>query len=66
MTDELRIDLLAIVLEEAFGMQESYARKLLDRYNYGEPRFRQADSEALDVANHLVQRIEARCSRIEG
>lgn len=64
MEENLRIDLLMIVLEEAFKMHESYARRAIA--GQGLERFKAADSEALAAAMHLVDRIEARCSRIEG
>ncbi len=64
MTDELRTDLLCIVLEEAFCMRESYARKLLT--GAGDRRFNKADGDALEGAHNVVNRIEARCGRIDG
>ena len=58
----LRNDLLAIVLEEAFGMQEHYARKVVG----GTLAHNRADQDALDAAMQVVDRIDARCSKIEG
>lgn len=65
MTDDLRNDLMVIILEEAFQMLESYARKVVTG-NGGLARFNHADREARDAADHILQRIESRCSRIEG
>jgi hypothetical protein len=52
-------------LEETQGMQESYARNLVTGKSVS-GRFRQADREAYNAADHVVQRIESRCSKIEG
>jgi hypothetical protein len=65
MTIDLRNDLLIIVLEEAFGMRESYARHLVVDGGI-EGRFRRLDNEALDAAKNVVARIDARCSKIVG
>ena len=50
MTDDLRKDLLAIVLEEAFGYDE--ARIWVT----------EGDISALQTANLIVDRIECRCA----
>lgn len=65
MKDNLRNDLIVIVLEEAFGMQEKYARRVVE--GEGElGRFKIADQEAFNAAEHVVERFSARCSKIEG
>lgn len=65
MDDTLHNDLIVIVLEEAFGMHESYARRVVSGSGtLG--RFKIADQEAYNAAEHAVQRFEARCSKIEG
>ncbi len=66
MNPELYRDLLTIILEEAYGMQEAYARKVVTGNGAKDRRFRQADSDALAAADHIVQRIESRCRTIEG
>lgn len=66
MTDELRRDLMAIVLEEAFGMREHYARKVAAGEQSPDRRFNHADREAFNAAYQITLRLDARCSRIEG
>lgn len=65
MTNELRNDLMMIVLEEAYGMREDYARQLVAN-GPRTKRFNRADTEAVEGASNIVNRIDARCSRIEG
>jgi hypothetical protein len=65
MTDDLRKDLTAIVLEEAFGILEGYARKLVNGQQ-GSAHYNRADEDAMEAAHHIVSRFDARCSKIEG
>ena len=65
MSDDLRHDLMAIILEEAFQMHAHYARKVIAGEG-GLARFHKADADARDAADLIVNRIESRCSRIEG
>ena len=62
MTDDLRKDLLAIVLEEAFGYDETRIRNWLagrfDRNDW----VTEGDISALQTANLVIDRIECRCA----
>jgi hypothetical protein len=67
MDIKLRDDIAVIILQEAFGMLESYARRLATHREHArEPRFREADEQALDAVDHILTRIDSRCSKIEG
>lgn len=59
MNEDLRRDLTAIILEEAYGYKETVARRIAATGNTTDPT-------ALGTANQIVSRFEARCSRIEG
>jgi hypothetical protein len=52
MNDDLRGELLVIVLEEAFGYQEHVARAILTRPG-------SSNAEHLETANNIVNRFEA-------
>jgi hypothetical protein len=61
MTDDLRKDLLAIVLEEAFGYDEARIRNwLAGRFDHND-WVTEGDISALQTANLIVDRIECRC-----
>ena len=61
MTDDLRKDLLAIVLEEAFGYDEARIRNwLAGRFDQND-WVTEGDISALQTANLIVDRIECRC-----
>jgi len=61
MTDDLRKDLLAIVLEEAFGYEETRIRNwLAGRFDHND-WVTEGDISALQTAN-LIDRIECRCA----
>ena len=62
MADDLRKDLLAIVLEEAFGYDEARIRKwLAGRFDHND-WVTEGDISALQTANLIVDRIECRCA----
>lgn len=59
MNTNLRHDLLAIILEEAYGYKEATAQRIAATGAH-------VDHDSYDAANRIVDRFEARCSRIEG
>ena len=60
MTDDLRKDLLAIVLEEAFGYDETRIRNwLAGRFDHND-WVTEGDISALQTANLIVDRNECR------
>jgi len=65
MEDSLRHDLMVIILEEAFSMRPEYARRVA-LGKAGIQAFRKADVDARDCAENILQRLESRCSTIEG
>src|SRR5262249_14604581 len=62
MADDLRKDLLAIVLEEAFGYEEARIRNWLARRFDHNDWVTEGDISALQTANLIVDRIECRCA----
>jgi len=63
MTDDLRKDLLAIVLEEAFGYDEARIRNwLAGRFDQND-WVTAGDISALQTASLILDRIENRCSQ---
>jgi len=62
MADDLRKDLLAIVLEEAFGYDEVRIRNwLAGRFDHND-WVTEGDLSALQTVNLIVDRIECRCA----
>jgi hypothetical protein len=62
MTDDLRKDLLTIVLEEAFGYDEARIRDwLAGRFDQND-WVTEGDISALQTASLIVDRIESRCA----
>ena len=63
MTDDLRKDLLAIVLEEAFDYDQARIRNwLAGRFDQNDC-VTDSDISALQTASLIIDRIESRCSQ---
>ena len=63
MTDDLRKDLLAIVLEEAFGYEPKQIRNWLAGRFDPTDWLTTNDISALQTASLIIDRIESRCSQ---
>ena len=63
MSDDLRKDLLGIVLEEAFDYDKDRIRRwLAGRFNESDC-VTEGDISALQTASLIIDRIESRCSQ---
>lgn len=60
MSNNLRIDLIAIILEEVYGYTENHARRMAERGSA------HIDHDSYEAADRVVSRFEARCFRVEG
>jgi len=63
MNNDLRRDLVAIILEETYGYRRDFAERMAGGRSSG---IALRDAEALSAVMHAVDRIDARCSKIEG
>lgn len=67
MKANLRNDLIAIILVEAFQYNEDYVEHwLTGKFDRAHPEPTRDDQDCMGMADRIVSRFEARCSRIEG
>lgn len=67
MDQELRDDLVAIILHEAFGYNDGYLERWIKgKLTNKDPEPNNEDIHAMGAAQYIITRMESRCSRIEG
>lgn len=66
MKHNLRADIIRIILSEAYHYNDGYIEAwLAGKFDSNNPRPSLDDREAMDAANMICNRLEARCSKIE-